>query len=266
VTHTRAITAILLALAALTPSASAAQEAANTSPEEFLSLLGALEGALQTPRLVVLQGVATATTFESGTAFASISGTTKREGGTGIDGSFAFGVGFGDAKTALGGQIVANITSSNPSDFGDSGSLSLKVSRMLPEQFGSASIGATFDNLAPWGDVVGQDVKTSLALTFARNIPLAGSGQAMPILLNFGAASETSYRNDWTAFAAIGLGLSENLSITLAHNGDYEILGLATRLPAVDNLSLSVSLLDALDRKDDRRLSISASYAFNDLF
>lgn len=260
------LTAGLVAAFALSASAGSAQEARATSPEEFLTLLQALQGALQPPRLVVLQGVATATTFQSGSAFVSVSGTTKRQGGSGVDGSLAFGLGFGDAKETLGGQIVANITSANPSDFGDSGSLSFKLSRALPETMGAASVGATFDNLAPWGDAKTTDVKTSVALTFARSVPFGELGEGLPLLFNIGAASSTTYRDDWTAFAAIGVGLSENMSFTLAHNGDYEIVGVTTRLPGIDNLSLSASLLDVFDKKEDRRVSVTASYAFNDLF
>lgn len=253
-----------LALSLLVPLPSTAQEFAVTTPEAFLELLETLEAATQKPRLVVVQGVPTATTMPGGSAFASVSGTTKREGGSGVDGSLAFGIGFGDARETVGAQIVANITSTHPSDFGDSGSLSFKLSRTLPEAFGNSTVGLTFDDLAPWGDADGRDVRTSLAWTSARQIRVAG--ERIPLLLNLGVVSETSYHDDWTPFAAVGLGLSENLSMTIAHNGDYPVIGATTRVPGLDDVSFSASLQDVFDERNERRVTLTASIAFNDLF
>ena len=256
--------ACLAAFLAL-PLPALAQEFETPTAEAFIDLLRALEGATQKPRLIVLQGVATATTMPNGTVFASVSGTTKRDGGSGADGSIAFGLGLGDAHQSIGAQITVNVTSVHPSDFGDSGSLSLKFSRALPAVFGNTSVGITFDNLAPWGDSTATNVKASLAVTTARQISIAGRN-AVPLLLNFGIASETSYRDDWTPFGAVGFGLSENLSMTLGHNGDYAVLGVTTRLSSFDNVSLSAGLQDVFDQRDARRLTITASIAFNDLF
>lgn len=196
---------------------------------------------------------------------ASVSGTNHRDGKEGIDGSLAFGLGFGDARDAVGAQIVASITSADPKDLGDSGSFSVKLSRVLPEALGQGSVGITVDNLAPWGDVVGEDVKTSLAWTTAKQFSL-GNGSRMPVLYNVGVTSETKYHDSWTPFAAIGLGVSETFSLTAAHNGDYAIFGATARMPWLENMSVSASLLDAFDQRDERRMTLTVFYAFNDLF
>lgn len=247
------------------PTSTQAQDVRGTTPEAFLEMLEAFSDATQKPRFAVIQGVASAATLPNGTAFASVSGTDRRDGTGGIDGSLAFGVGFGDARKTIGVQIVTSITSADPNDFGDSGSFSVKFSRVLPDALGSGTVGITIDNLSPWGDVVGEKVKTSIAWTSARQFTLANGGR-LPVLFNLGVASETDRRDSWTPFAAVGLGVSENLSITVAHNGDYAIIGASARLPWVENLSVSASLLDAFDQRDEQRMTLTVSYAFNDLF
>lgn len=266
----RKLTAVTLcklagAIIFLVPTSVNAQGLNSTTPDAFLEMLETLQAATEKPRLVVIQGVATAATMPGGTAFASISGTTRREGREGIDGSLAFGVGFGDAQKTIGAQIVANITSAEPDDFGDSGSFSVKLSRALPASLGGGAIGLTFDNQAPWGDVSAEDVRTSVAWTTASQFPLS-NGNQLPLLLNFGVSSESDYHDSWTPFGAIGFGLSEAYSMTLAHNGDYAILGVTARWPGQDNMSVHASLLDAFDQRDERRVTLTASFAFNDLF
>lgn len=252
------------ALVAL-PTSIHAQDIGATTPEAFLEMLEAFSGASQKPRFAVIQGVASAPTLPKGAAFASVSGTDSRDGKGGIDGSLAFGLGFGDANKAIGAQIVASITSADPKDFGDSGSFSLKVSRVLPEALGRGTIGVTVDNLAPWGDVVGEDVKTSVAWTTAKQFSLA-NGKRMPVIFNLGMASETDHNDSWTPFAAVGLGISDTVTLTMAHNGDYAIFGASARLPWIENLSVSASLLDAFDQRDERRMTLTVSYAVNNLF
>lgn len=247
------------------PTQTHAQDVRGTTPEAFIEMLQAFSDATQKPRFAVIQGVASAATLPNGTVFASVSGTDRRDGKGGIDGSLAFGIGFGNPNRAIGAQIVANITSADPRDFGDSGSFSLKFSRVLPEGLGRGTVGITVDNLAPWGDVVGEDVKTSIAWTSAKQFSL-GNGKRLPVLFNLGVASETDRRNSWTPFAAVGLGISENLSLTVAHNGDYAILGASARLPWLENVSVSASLLDVFDQRDAQRMTVTVSYSLNDLF
>lgn len=252
-----------LAIACLMPFTSIAQETSAATPEEFLALLETFEALTEKPRIVVLQGVPTAGGTASGTVFFSVSGTLTRDGRDGVDGSLSFGTAFGDASSFLNTTISANITSANPSDFADSGSLSLKFSRNLPP--GAGSVGVTFDNLAGWGDAEDNKVKVSIAHGSTHRLRL-GNGTSMPIAVSVGLASYSSYNDGVTPFIGIGFGLSDRLSASVSHNGDYLSVGVTTRIPGIENANFSANIVDVLDTRNERRLTLSASFALSDMF
>lgn len=261
----RVATGLIGAALAGSPASINAQTFGNLRTEEFLDILQSLAAALDKPRSAVLQGVATGVTLPSGNAFASVSGTNRREGQQGVDGSLAFGLGLGDARKTIGAEIFATITSVHPADFGDSGSLGLKLSRVLPDDLGKGSVGITVENLASWGDVVGEEVKVSLAWTTSGHFTL-GSVDSIPVVLNVGIASSTDHHDSWTPFGAIGIGLFDNYTVSVAHNGDYAIIGASTYLDWNENVSLHGSVMDVFDLRDERRVTLTISYAINDLF
>ncbi len=258
--HSQVLTCLTAAVVLGLPTSANAQTGQNLNPDAFFELLHAFSAAVQKPTFAVLQDVASGVTRPAGSAFLSVSGTNRRDGRPDADGSLAFGVGLGDARKTIGAEIVASITSTAPRDFGDSGSFTLKFSRAFPK----GSVGLTVEYLVPWGDVVGEDVKTSLAWTTGHQFMLSDGG-TLPVLFNFGIASATDYHDSWTPFAAVGLGLSDSLSLTAAHNGDYAILGASASLPRLPNMSFQASVLDLFDQYNDRRVTLSISYAINDL-
>ena len=178
----------------------------------------------------------------------------------------AFGAGFGNATIGLGGQVAVNITSANPEDFGDSGTVSLKFGHTLPASFGNTSLGVTFDNLVPWGDSSGNDLKTSLAVTTVKQFDSSGLGDYIPVILNFGASSYSEYHDRVTPFLSVGLGVSQNASVSASYNGDYTSMGVNARIPALQNVSFSAALLDAFNERDQRRVTFSISYSVKNLF
>ena len=262
----KSIMAMALSLSVCLPSASPAQVPATTTPDEFLSLLKALKSALYPPKFVVVQGTPTATTAPSGVGFVSASGTTKREGRHGFDGSLAFGAGFGDPVMGIGGQFAVNITSVSPFHFGHSGNVSLKFSRTLPTSFGNTSLGITFDNLVPWGDSHRNKLKTSVALTMVKQFDPSGLGDYIPVIFNFGASSYSQYHHGVTPFVSMGIGLSQNLSISASYNGDYTSFGVSAQIPALKNVSFSAGILDAFNDRHQERITLSVSYNVKNLF
>lgn len=259
----RALRAAVIAFPSLMPLPSLAQDLTAATPEEFLALLETFEALSEKPRMVVVQGVATAGGTAPGTIFFSVSGTFSRDGGDGVDGSLSVGTAFGDASKFVNTTISANITSADPADFADSGSLSLKFSRNLPA--GAGSLGVTIDNLAGWGDAEDNKVKVSVAHGSTHRLRL-GNGETMPIAISVGLASYTSYNDGVTPFIGLGIGLSERLSASLSHNGDYVSVGVTTRIPGVENANFSANIVDVLDTRDERRLTLSASFALSDMF
>jgi hypothetical protein len=252
------------ALLSSVPSASFAQAPSNA--EDFLGLLKALRSALYPPKLVVAQGAPTANSAPSGVGFAAVSGTFKRDGGQGIDGSMAFGAGFGNAATTIGGQVAVNLTSVDPADFADSGTVSVKLSRNLPPSFGNTSFGVSFDNLIPWGDSGRNKVKASAALTIVKQFDPTGSGDTIPVIFNVGASSYSQYHSDLTPFVSVGVGLSQYASVSASYNGDYTSVGMNAKLPELKNISFSASVLDVLDTRNQKRMTFSVSYSLKNLF
>ena len=265
----RHINAMLaLVLAAALPTTSLAQTPAPTTPDEFLGLLKALKSALSPPKFVVVQGTPTATTAPSGVGFVSVSGTTKRDGTSdgGIDGSLSFGAGFGNAVSGLGGQVAVNITSVDPKDFADSGTVSLKFGHTLPPRFGNTSLGVTFDNLVPWGDSSSNQLKTSLAVTTVKQFDPNGLGDYIPVIVNFGVSSYSEYHDGATPFASLGVGLSQIASVSASYNGDYTSFGVNARIPALKDVSFSAAVLDAFNEREQRRVTFSIAYSIKNLF
>lgn len=258
------ITLVAMLLSVSVPSASFAQ--APSTAEEFLGLLKALRSALYFPKLLVAQGAPTATTTPSGVGFASVSGTMKRDGIQGIDGSMAFGAGFGNATTGIGGQVAVNLTSVDPADFADSGTVSLKLSRNLPPSFGNTSVGVTFDNVMPWGDSARNKLKTSAAITTVKQFDPTGSGDTIPVFFNIGASSYSQYYRGITPFVSVGVGLSPYASVSASYNGDYTSVGMNAKLPALENVVFAASVLDVFNDRNQKRMTFSVSYSLKNLF
>lgn len=89
------------------------------SATEFMSVIDDLGRAVRPAKFVSIQGIGSGTVAPGGMVFGSISGTNRTaEQGSGIDGSFSLGAGFGNADSGIGSQITANITAARWDSFG----------------------------------------------------------------------------------------------------------------------------------------------------
>ena len=246
-----------LALLCAAPQSALAQ----SSADEFVAILEALAKSAVPPKFVTMQGVGSGTVVPGGTLFGSVSGTTEREDGSGTDGSFAFGAGFGDANEGLGVQLTANITSANPADIGDSGYLGVKVGTKLPFE-APTYVALSVDNLAGWGDSSENDVTASVALTRFGELSLGGSDY--PTMSTLGI--ETIEGGDPSMFGGFGIGLTEYIGASVSHDSSNVNFGLGFKVPDVPGLSASITLDDAFENDGDRRATFSVSYSISDVF
>jgi len=216
------------------------------------------------PKRPTLLGIQSATTAPGGTVFASVVGTTKRDGiGPGVDGSAVLGLGFGDADTGLGMQAIANITSISP--FADSGSLGMKVSHRLAAFEVPTYLGVSADRLVNWGDASGLDPSYTLATTTFFDI--ASGGDTYPVMATIGYGSDTKNQNrDPGVFIGAGIGLTKNLGVSASWSGDQVHLGAAVVLDGLENVTLTAALDDAFNQLDRQAMSFSISWSTQDLF
>lgn len=234
---------------------------AQSSGDEFVAILEALARSTTPPKFVTMQGIGSGSVAAGGSVFGSVSGTTQRAGVGGIDGSLAFGAGFGDANVGVGAQVTVNITSADPADFADSGFIGVKFGTKLAGDR-PAFVALSLDNLAGWGDSARNDLKATAALTTFGEVSL--SGEAYPMMFTLGLSGTEG--RDVLPFVGLGIGITEHVGASVSHDGSNVNLGLGFKVPGVDGMSASVTLDDALEQDGDRRATFSLSYSVADWF
>lgn len=239
--------ATAVTLAMLSPAASSAQQ----GEAKHLTLLG----------------IPSATVAPANLGFASISATTDRAGtADGADGSLAFGLGLGDADTGIGVQVTGYVTSLSD-DFGDSGYFEVKGSRRIVGGNTPVYASLTLGSLGTWGDSTDRDTSATLAVTAFSAVRFSPAGDAFPVMFTLGGGSNV--RDDDTdpgLFLGAGIGLTPHLGASLAWGGDYVNLGASFKVDGLDNIGLTATVYDLFDQEDSRRLTLSATYLFSDLF
>lgn len=155
---------------------------------------------------------------------------------TRYDGSGAVMLGFGDPVAGLGVQGGVNLTSFR--DFGDSGYLSLGVHKMFQtSDAGIYSVALNVSHIEPWGDAKLLDPGVSLVGSYMTSI---GGRLA---LISLGAATDTNDARDTEAVFGFGMGVSDNVAVSLGQVGQRTALGmtLSPSMLAGNSLSLSVN-------------------------
>jgi hypothetical protein len=155
---------------------------------------------------------------------------------TRYDGSGSVMLGFGDPVAGLGVQGGVNITSFR--DFGESGYLSLGAHKMFQiNDAGLYSVALNVSHIEPWGDAELLDPGVSLVGSYMTSI---GGRLA---LISLGAATDTNDARDVEAVFGFGVGLNDNLAVSIGQVGQRTALGM-TFSPAMlagNSLSLSVN-------------------------
>ncbi|UYP68516.1 hypothetical protein OIU14_01880 [Thalassobacter stenotrophicus] len=253
---------LLSSVMMLVPSVSLSQE--NVDGDEFIKVLESLAQIAVPPDYTSIQGVASGSVAPKGYAFVSLSGTTDKttDGGNGeFDGAFAVGAGLGSLGP-IDAQAIVNITSTNPKDFADSGSLGLKFGTKIPTSGAPYRLAVSFSNLGGWGDNENGDVNTTVALS-SKTTRYRPSGP-LSYSWSIGAVTDEG-SNNWDPFVGLGLGLSQNLGISAAYSDRDEVVKLGTgwRLPEANGASLAVTLNDPFDMGAMSGVTVSLSWAFN---
>lgn len=224
---------------------------------------------------VTIAGIRSGTVAPGGMGFVALSWSSRRDLGGGVyatdgsfrlktDGSLAFGLGLGDAETGIGFQVTANVTSLY-GDLGDSGYLTLKAATQL-NKGGAVPVylGLTADHLAGWGQAKAPDESLDLTLTA---FPLAQiAGKERRLMLTAGVGSKIDGGTDPGGYLGAGLALSDNWAVSAAWTGEEVTLGTGFRLKALPNLQFTASVEDAFDRRDARRVTLQATWTFDNLF
>lgn len=230
-------------------------------------IAGAMPATAQDSRKhLTLVGIPSGTVAPHGMVFGGLALTNRRVGAVprDEDGSLALGFGLGSAEDGVGVQITASIASLSR-NFGDAGSFSLKASRRIGTGAWNTYLGVSADYLAPWGAVKGRDPAITAAITSFGAIRIGGD--IHPVMLTFGGGSHI--RNNDTdpgLFAGVGLGLTPHLAVSAAWTGEALDLGLGIKPPGVEGLNLTLAVNDVTDRRDSRRVTLTATYAVANLF
>lgn len=219
-------------------------------------------------RLVTLQGIKSATVAQSGLAFASLGLASERGSLTTFpedgNGTVVLGFGLGNIRETVGVQISASLTSLNEG-FGNSGTLSFKLARQITALETPTFVGLSLDRLAGWGNSAVLDESATLALTLFPTAQIGG--QTYPLMVTAGYGTDVvNHRREPGAYAGVGIGITENFGASIAWTGESVTLGTAFKFEALDNLRFSASVEDAFDQVGGQRLTLSATYYFNDIF
>jgi len=249
------LTAPLLIAALCAPVAAFGQQPASfqsQQPQKHLSLLG----------------IPSATVAPHGVGFVALSGTTHRQGvgRRDLDGSLSFGFGFGDAENAIGFQATAVITSLTRS-FGDSGYFALKASRRLVGGETPTYASVSIDHIAGWGDSRNEKIGGTVALSTFSRLTMGAAQESYPVMFTLGAGTNIRNNgNDPGLFFGAGIGLSPNMATSLSWRGDQANLGASFKFDGLDDLGLTVTLDDISNRRGNRKLNVTVSWLFHDMF
>lgn len=219
------------------------------------------------PKLLTLPSIPSATVAPNGTLFASLSGTTRREGtGDDPDGSLALGAGFGSAEDTLGLQATAEVTSLTD-DFADSGYFALKASRRLLAGAAPTYAALEVNHLGNWGDANGVDPQVTFGVTTFAQISLGSQTEKYPVMFTLGAGSDIdNNQTDPGVYAGAGIGLTPYFGMGAAWVGEYADVGVAFLIPGLKNIGFTASVNDVFDQQDSQRLSLSVNWVMSNVF
>ena len=220
----------------------------------------------ETRRFPTIFGAASAFPSVGGTGFVALTLVNPRQGiaGLGGDGDAVLGYTIGNPIRNLSATFGLTITSLK--DFGQSGSVSLNLSRAL--HVGDRSLtfaGVSASNLAAWGDA--RQTGESYSAYVSHLVAARSRSGEIPIQLTIGYGNLIAFdRAGLTvgdgAFAGIGVGVARNLSLSLSATETQLNAGLGVSVPGLDAASVTMGVFDVTDRVGRRQFAVSLSYAF----
>ncbi|MBV5260255.1 hypothetical protein FLX56_17730 [Synechococcus moorigangaii CMS01] len=261
-------------LLAQTTDANQFEESYDGSAEDLQQLLEGLTplAEVQTdsrPTPGITFGTPTAYGIAWRQAYVTASSTIGlADGARKADGSFATGIGFGDPLSAVGLEVTVSNTSSDPRDFGDSGSVGFKLHKIIPNTEGLA-FAVGWDNMLDWGDTTDtpETIYGVASKTFALR-PESDHQLPLSVSLGLGSGSfRTLTENDFDdnnspkVFGSLGLVISPTVSFATSWTGSQLNLGIGLA-PFRAPLTFTMGLTDVTNNTGNRlNFNINAGYA-----
>lgn len=240
---------------------------AQSAGKDLVDVLGVLSFGMEPPKYLSVQGVSTTRVAPHGTMFFAVSGSDRRPSGKAeLDGSLVGGLGFGDQETGIGGQLSATITSTEPSDIGDSGYFGVKATTRILRDYGQNYLSVSVDHLASWGDATNDPMRVKLIGSRVGRWGPFSNGEFYPVLLTVGVSGLLEGDHDVDPFAGLGLGLSEVFSVSISHDSKQLNAGVGFLLKPIKNVAGSLTIEDVTEQQGDRRFVLSLGVAFSDLY
>ena len=208
-------------------------------------------------KYVTLLGIHSATVAPGGLVFASVATDIDLAGDSSEeDTALTLGFGLGDANDGVGFQITATGNSSSD-NFGSFGYFGIKASHRLNDGPSPTYLGFAVDRIGGMGAASGIDPAATLVLTRFTQLSFAETGQTFPVMMTIGAGSHVrNLSRDPGVFLGAGIGLTRNLGVSAAWNGDYYDIGTAFQVGNQRNLGFTVAILDAFNLEDRQQLSL----------
>ena len=191
-------------------------------------------------QVVGTPGAPSAFGLSQGSVAAALSGSyeNRSRGGlrpTRFDASTSILIGFGDPVDGIGFQLGTTITSFR--DFGAAGYFTLGAHKMFQtSEHGIYSVAANLDYLAPWGESRENKPSGNLLLSY-----MTGFGPRLG-LVTLGVANNTRFDRRPVGVFGVGVGISDETSISFAQLGERSTIGLTTAPAALRGATLSVGL------------------------
>ena len=241
-------------------------KAAVLSPQDILSILDSM-----VPRSAVgpsTFGIPSGFGLNGGQGYVAVSLTNNRQlederTSQPIDGSYALGVGLGNASTGVGFESNLGILSSTPGYQTEACNLGFKVHKRTSYRSMPLGVSLGAANVAPWGDP--SDIKTS----FYTAVSVITSQTIIPtlkpdLMITGGFSSGAkNYGQDSGVFFGIGGKYSEVASMSLAWAGDELVAGTTFQPNLKHPVMVSAGIADITKANDAQRLLLSISYSFN---
>jgi hypothetical protein len=256
----------LMAAVALTGPVSA--QPVGTSREGPTALAGSGETPRRFPSIF---GSASAFPSPGGTGFVGLTLVYPRQdvpagtSGTELfDGDFALGYTVGNPVDNISATFGLTITSLK--GFGEDGAFSIGLSRALYVGENALTfMGVSGTNLGAWGDAANDPPGYAAYVSHLFSVPTAGG--EVPMQLTLGYGDRTNYDNAGITigeglFWGIGVGVSEQVSASIAGTENEVHLGLGLGLRRFPNWSVSTGVYDVFDNIGRQQFALSLSRGF----
>jgi|GEM_PF-6885739 len=178
-----------------------------------------------------------------------------------LDASAALGLGLGNAYKAVGFDSYLGIVSVNPEGkdggfgVGEDGNLGFKLGKsFLTDRFDSISLAVGVNNFVSWGDADLIEENVYSVMTFGSAVVVDET--ALPVTVSVGVGSKQKDNDSFGMFAGVGVGIANNVDVSLGYNASRWMAGFGIDVPGVPlvrRLFIQLGVDDLFNENDNRR-------------